>query len=48
MGGGKIDFEKGKVEAPKKKKSENQIQEIQKMVEKRIKVLKKDIVLEDD
>ena len=46
--GGKIDFESGKVQAPKLKKSESTIAEISKMVASRIKVLKKDIILEDD
>ena len=46
--GGKIDFEQGKVQAPKLKKSESSIAEISKMVEKRIRQLKRDIILEDD
>jgi len=48
IGGGKIDFESGKINKPKKKFSENSTQEIQKMLVKRIVVVKRDIVIQDD
>jgi len=47
-GKGKIDFESGKINKPKKKFSENSTQEIQKMLVKRIVVVKRDIVIQDD
>jgi len=43
-----MDFESGKINKPKKKFSENSTQEIQKMLVKRIVVVKRDIVIQDD
>ena len=48
-GGNKFDFEKGSVSVPLvKKKTENPEEQIQFMVNKRIRMVKQDIILEDD